>query len=190
MDKSKFDTINSAINGNEDSINKLIKSEQANIYSMLLYLKKDSEDINDIAQNILIKLYSNITKLKNPLSYKTWLNHIILNTYYDYLRKIKSKKEFSRFSVRNDDDKNIFDIADAKQDLEDKILMNEMDRVIKYSINNLPMHYKTPLTLREIQGLSYKDISDITKTSIGTVKSRIARARDIVQIEIEKYQKS
>ena len=190
MDKNKLDTINSAINGDEDALNKLIKSEQTNIFSMLLYLKKDTSDINDLTQNILIKLYSNIKKLKNPLSYKTWLNQIILNTYYDYLRKNKLQKSLIRSIFNGENENSTKDIPDEKSNLEEKILMNEMDKLIKYSINNLPMHYKTPLALREIQGLSYKDISQITKTSIGTVKSRIARARDIIQIQIEKYQNS
>ena len=59
--------------------------------------------------------------------------------------------------------------------------------IIKNAIENLPIQYKIPITLREIQGLSYDEISAITKTSIGTVKSRISRARAKIKDDIDKY---
>ena len=70
------------------------------------------------------------------------------------------------------------------------VLNNELDLIIKTSIENLPIHYRIPITLREIQGLSYDEISNVTNTSIGTVKSRIARARAMIKDEIERYSKS
>ena len=67
---------------------------------------------------------------------------------------------------------------------------NELDKVIKKSINNLPSQYKIPIALREIQGLSYDEISNITNSTIGTVKSRIARARAKIKSDILKYSRA
>jgi len=185
MNSEKISTIKLAKNGNPSAIEKLLKSEQANIYSMLLYLKKDEEDILDITQNILVKLSSKIHQLKNEKLYKTWLNQIILNTYYDYLRKNKKNKNKAILNIDNEE--KMLDIPDFTQNPSNSILNNELDFVIKTSINNLPIQYKIPITLREIQGLSYDEISNITNTSLGTVKSRIARARALVKNDINRY---
>lgn len=190
MQDHKLQLVKAASLGDKNALEKLIRLEQKNIYSMLFYLKKDDNEISDILQNILIKLSSKITKLKNPLSYKVWLNQIVVNTYYDYLRKNKKIIKPISINTDNDSEKYVFDIPDDKLNPQITILNEEIDVIIKNSIQNLPQHYKIPLTLREIQGLSYDEISNITKTSLGTVKSRISRARTIIQTEINKYAKS
>jgi len=70
-----------------------------------------------------------------------------------------------------------------------RILYSKLDFKNKNAIQNPPNHYKIPITLREIQGLSYDEISDITKTTVGTVKSRIARARALIKNDINRYTK-
>ena len=88
--------------------------------------------------------------------------------------------------IKNDDSSAI-EVPDYDSNPQETILNNELDLIIKTSIENLPLHYKIPITLREIQGLSYDEISNITNTTIGTVKSRIARARAIIKDDINKY---
>ena len=184
MDKDKFNLIKSAIEGSQSALATIIKNEENNIYSTLFYLKKDNEDISDIMQNVLLKLVTKIKTLKSPQYFKTWLNRIIINSYYDYLRKTrKNTNNIDIAQISND-------IKDNSINPWDSILQKELDNIIKKSINNLPNHYKIPITLREIQGLSYEDISNITNISIGTVKSRIARARGIIKNEIDKYTKN
>ena len=93
MDKDKQDLINLAVKNDKNALIKLIKQEQNNIYSTLYYLKKDDNDISDIMQDILIKLSKKISNLKNPHNFKSWLNQIIINSYYDYLRKNKKNAQ-------------------------------------------------------------------------------------------------
>lgn len=175
----------SAQNGNKEALDKLVKNEQANICTMLFYLKKDSSDIQDIMQDVLFKLAKKIKQLKNPSYFKTWLNQIILNSYYDYLRRKKNKQK--EYYLDDKTQEKINKIVDYSTNPSDSILNNELDVIIKTSIKNLPIRYKIPITLREIQGLSYNEISNITKTSLGTVKSRIARARAIIKEDVTKY---
>lgn len=188
MDDIKHELINKARSGDKQALVDLIKQEQNNIYTTLFYLKKDNNDINDLAQNVLIKLSKKITQLKNPNYFKTWLNQIIVNTYYDYLRK-KKKNSLNILINNNDDEKSMLEVPDYSSNPQDEILNSELDYIIKTTIENLPLHYKIPIALREIQGLSYDEISNITKTSIGTVKSRIARARTMIKDRINKYSK-
>ncbi len=183
MDENKTNLINRAKNGSRSALEQLIKLEQNNIYSTLLYLKKDENDLYDIMQNVLIKIATKINQLNNPEYFSTWLNKIIINSYYDYMRK--NKKDLNIvFSSIDESERNI---PDTKSNPQEKILYTELDILIKNSIRNLPIHYKIPIALREIQGLSYENISQITNTTVGTVKSRIARARGIIKNEIKKY---
>ncbi len=174
--------IQNAIKGDKSAISEIVKREENNIYSTLYYLNKNLNDINDIAQNVLLKLSSKIHQLKDVKYFKSWLNQIIINTYYDHLRKHKNIP----LTILTDDDKKL-EKPDYKNNPQEIILNVELDNIIKNSIINLPEQYKIPVALRELQGLSYDDISNITKTSIGTVKSRISRARAIIQDNIKKY---
>jgi len=187
MNDVTFELIKKAIKKDKNAIKQLIKKEQNNIYTTIFYLKKDEDEINDIMQNVLIKLTNKISQLRNPKNFKTWLNQIILNTYLDYLRKNKKTIKNSKIYIPIDD--KITDLKDETNNPQDMILCSELDFVIKNSIESLPLHYKIPIALREIQGLTYDEISDVTKTSIGTVKSRIARARAIIKDDINKYSK-
>lgn len=185
MDEEKIHTIQLAKSGDKAALERLIKQEEANIFAVLFYLKKDTDDIKDIIQDVLYKLAKNISRLKNPGYFKTWLNQIIVNSYYDFLRK--NKKYSNEVYLDNTEEDKIFEIPDYSSNPQESILGRELDFVIKTSIDNLPLHYKIPITLREIQGLSYDEISNITKTSLGTVKSRIARARALIKDDINKY---
>ena len=184
MDNNKYKLILSAQMGNMEALEKLIKLEQNNIYTTLFYLKKDDNELYDIMQNVLVKVTRKINQLKNPLFFKTWLNKIIVNTYHDYTRK-----EF-KYTKNSEYKENLNEIPDEKNNPSNNILYTELDITIKKAIQNMPNHYKIPITLREIQGLSYENISNITNTSIGTVKSRIARARGIIKNEVNKYTQS
>ena len=147
--------------------------------------KNTGYDFNDLVQEVLLKLTNKIKQLKNPDYFKTWLNQIVVNSYYDYLRK--NKKYSNELYLDKKEADSIFEIPDYSQNPQESILNSELDYIIKTSINNLPIQYKIPITLREIQGLSYDEISNITKTSLGTVKSRIARARAKIKDDINKY---
>ena len=162
-----------------------MRVQQKNIYAMLMYLKTKNEDIDDVLQTVLFKISSKIHQLKNVHYFKTWLNQIIINTYYDYLRK--TKKTSKEFALESLSEESMLEIPDYTTNPQDSILNNELDFIIKTSIENLPIHYKIPITLREIQGLSYDEISNITNVSVGTVKSRIARARAKIKNDITKY---
>lgn len=184
MQEDRIELITKAKHGDKNALQALIREEQSSIYAMLFYLKKDEYELSDIMQDILIKITKKIYQLRDPKNFKIWLNQIILNSYYDFLRKQKNKYRFSKL-----DDMLNLEIADNKQNPQNSALYNELDVIIKNSIENLPIHYKIPITLREIQGLSYDEISNITNASIGTVKSRIARARAMIKADVNKYSK-
>lgn len=181
MNNNEIELIKLAKDGNNQALEKLIRIEQNNIYTTLFYLKKDENELYDIMQNVLIKITTGIHQLNNPEFFKTWLNKIIVNTYYDYVRKNKNYVRNNHISQPSEN------IPDFNSNPSNNILYTELDRTVKKTIEDMPYHYKIPIALREVQGLSYEEISKITNTSIGTVKSRISRARGIIKNEIKKY---
>lgn len=174
------------------ALEELIKRHEKIIYNTLYHLDPNRVDIADIAQEVLYRMTRAIKSLKKPVTFKFWLNQIITNLFYDELRrKTRRLATISMDTPYMDGGENEVspsrDIADTGKMPEEKTLNRELDEVIRESINDLPEQFRTVIILRELQGLSYEEIAELTKTNIGTVKSRLARARAKLQEQIKPY---
>lgn len=179
--KSIQELITLAQNDDYKALEELIKSVQKTVYTTLEYLVSDKSNLSDLAQNVLIKMSRGIKTLKSPKKFTPWLNKIISNVYFDEMRRIKNKCFY--ISI---DDEECREIRDDKNiPPPDKCAASELDKIVKESILNLPEHFKIAIILREFGGLSYQEISEITHAGVGTVKSRIARARAKLQTELK-----
>lgn len=171
------------------AIEELIKKIQSDVFATLSYLSKSNNNLSDLTQEVLIKVASSIRNLKNPKCFKSWLNQIITNTYYDDIRKKKHKPEM--LSIDYTCDALNFgikiDIPDKKFKPIEKCITSECERFIKSAIRELPDIFRIAIVLREFQGLSYEEIAQTTNASIGTVKSRISRARIKLQEALKNY---
>ncbi len=171
------------------ALEELIKRIQSDIYATLSYLVKENEVLPDLTQDTLLKVAKNIQNLKNPKCFKGWLNQIITNTYYDFIRKKKTTPETISIDY-NCDPLNFeikLEIPDFKNKPIEKCLTAECEKLIKNAIRELPEAFRIPIILRELQGLSYEEIAKTTQSNIGTVKSRISRARIKLQEALKNY---
>ncbi|MFH0703129.1 MAG: sigma-70 family RNA polymerase sigma factor [bacterium] len=174
------------------ALEELVKRNEKIIYSTLYYLDPNRKDVADLAQEVLYRMAKSIKTLKNPGTFKFWLNQIIINLFYDELRR-KTRRLVTismdtPFIDSNEEE--IFqtrDIADLARMPEERTLYSELDKKIREAIENLPEQFRVVIVLRELQGLSYEEIAKITKTNIGTIKSRLARARAKLQDQIRPY---
>lgn len=171
-----------AKNGDSKALEELIRKIQKNVFGMFSYLADDRQDIADLTQEALIKTAKCLTTLKDPHCFKSWLNHIVTNTYYDYSRKRSRESD-----IEIDNDKLIEIKEKIGCEPGEKCLFSEMEKLIKAAMLSLPENLRVVIVLREYEGLSYEDISKITKTSIGTVKSRISRARLKLQQQLKEF---
>lgn len=164
------------------ALEELIRRIQRNIFTMFSYLTEKRQDIADLTQEALVKMAKNIHTLKDISKFKPWLNQIVTNIFYDYLKKHTNDKK-----IDLDNDK-LLEIKD-KIGCEpgEKCLFSEMEKLIKAAILSLPDNLRIVIILREYEGLSYDDIAKITNTAIGTVKSRISRARLKLQEELREF---
>ena len=174
---------------NYDAVEELIKREQKNIYASFAYLGASKENISDLTQEALFRMSKNIKSLKNPKMFKSWLGQIVTHLFYDELRKKQRKPEaLSIESYWNcDDDNSLLDVCDNKNKPDETTEGKELTDIIRELICSLPENFRIVIILRELQGLSYEEIANITKTNVGTVKSRIARARSKLQECLKPY---
>jgi len=174
------------------ALEELIKRNEKVVYNTLYHLDPNRTDIADIAQEVLFRMAKAIKNLKKPATFKFWLNQIITNLFYDELRR-KTRRlntisiDAPFLSMESGEGQPAINIADTEKIPEEKSLGSELDDKIKQAIENLPEQFRIVVVLRELQGLSYEEIAEITKTSMGTVKSRLARARVRLQEEIKPY---
>ncbi len=174
------------------ALEELIRRNEKIVYSTLYHLDPNRTDIPDIAQEVLFRMARAIKKLKKPATFKFWLNQIITNLFYDELRR-KTRRlntisiDAPFLNMDSGEGQPAINIADTEKMPEEKTLGSELDNKIKQAIENLPEQFRLVIVLRELQGLSYEEIMEITKTSMGTVKSRLARARARLQEEIKPY---
>ncbi len=178
---------------NMAALEELVQRYQRLVYVTLNQLAPERNDISDLTQEVLLRMCRSIKSLRNPKTFKYWLNRIITNLFYDELRKApRQLRTVSLDEPAFEDDSDSAptrDVADPTE-LPDKLALNsELDRKIHAAIANLPEQFRTIIVLREIQGLSYEEIASLTETNIGTVKSRLARARLKLQEVLEPYLK-
>lgn len=171
--------------GDIEALEEIIRRQQKNVFATLYYLDAKPDEIMDLTQEILFKVAKNIKKLKNPRTFKSWLNQIIINQFYDTLRK--KQKTIKKVCLDNDEEKIKFEIPDFASNPYQRVIDKELERAIKNSIHKLPDPFKIAIIMRELQGMSYEEIAKATNCNIGTVKSRIARARLKLQEYLKPY---
>ncbi len=169
------------------ALEELIRREQKNIFATFSYLNKTRENVADLTQEALVRMARGIVNLRNPKTFKSWLNQIVTNLFYDQLRKKMRKPALISIDEDSNEKKYTTQIPDTGRIPLEKALSTELDQMIRAEIKNLPDHFRIAIILRELQGLSYEEIANATHTSVGTVKSRIARARVKLQDSLKNY---
>ncbi|MGH9553627.1 MAG: sigma-70 family RNA polymerase sigma factor [Terriglobales bacterium] len=168
----------------KEAFEALVKRYQRNVYGLLYQLAPDWSDTSDLAQDVFIRIWRSIGTLRNPHAFRSWLNQLVTNLFYDELRKRPKSPIISMDeSIKGDDGEEgaTRDIADHSSMPDEMTQRRELSDAIHKAIDKLPEQFRTVIVLRELEGLSYDEIAAVTHTEIGTVKSRIARARLKVQ---------
>jgi RNA polymerase sigma-70 factor, ECF subfamily len=162
----------------------LIKRHQRNLYAMLYKLAPDWNDTADLAQEAFIRIWRGIDKLQNPKAFKSWMGQIVTNLFYDELRKRPRQTIIMSLDAPmngDDDDSPTRDLADPAAGPDELYDRKDLRKSVDEAISTLPRQFRTAIILREVEDLPYDEIAKITQTDIGTVKSRISRARTKVQ---------
>lgn len=159
-----------------------IKRIQKDIYTFFCHLCPPEDTVADLTQETLIKIVKNIDKLKDIKNFKRWSNKIAINVFYDSLRRHRKNDKYVDY-----DEKELITIEDHKNKPPETCQCRELGCHIRTCIVNLPLNARMAIILRELKGLSYEEIAKLTNTNLGTVKSRISRAREKLQLELANY---
>lgn len=182
--------VQGAINGDPKCFEEIVSKYEKLIYSICYRMFNNNEDALDATQETFIKVYKNMEKAIGKGNFKSWICTIATNTCLDELRK-RSKKHTVSIDEPIDGEGNSIarDIVDDGLTPLESIVADEKTEVLKNAINKLSDENKMIIVLRDIEGLSYDDIAETLDISLGTVKSRISRARKkLHQIYLEDMQ--
>ena len=171
--------------GDSAAFEQLVLLHQKVVYNYCLRMCGNREDALDLSQDAFLKAYKSLAFFKGESSFSTWMYRLTVNVCIDFLRSRKRHKSVS-LTVENDDgEKEVLPIPDERESIEKHVERKELRAAIERGINMLSEAHRQVLVLREINGCSYAEISEILDINEGTVKSRISRAR----IELAKYLK-
>lgn len=168
--------------GDISAFEQLIECYQRKIYNIALRIVGNYDDANDLAQEVLIRIFKSIGSFKQQSSFSTWIYRITTNVCLDEIRKRKNRKVISLDEeIKLDDGEMKRQIVSDDPLPEDMAEKSEMRKIVNDAINRLSEEHKIVIVLRDIQGFSYEEISQIIKCPEGTVKSRINRARQVLK---------
>lgn len=170
--------INKAVRGNITAFEMLLLKYEKMIYNIAYRMFNNREDACDITQEVCLKFYKSLSKCAGRESVKSWIYTIAYNTCIDEIRKRKKNNTLSLDMQSVDNDGSLLDtLASNEHEPESRLINKEKNMKIADAVNSLPENYRMYIILRDINGLSYKEISEITGHGSGTVKSGISRAR-------------
>lgn len=171
------------------AFSELLRRYQSHVDRVLYHLAPDWEDRADLAQEVWIRVYRNIKRLQEPAKFRGWLSRIATNLFYDELRKRKRNQNPLSIDapLSMEDGQVDWEIASGEPGPSEDLATDEFYDQLRKAIADLPEVFRTTIVLREIEGMAYEEIAEITHVSLGTVKSRIARARQRLQSQLQIY---
>jgi len=170
--------------GDKRAFDVLVLKYQHRIYSLVTRFIRDPDEVQDVVQESFIKAYRALPGFRGDSAFFTWLYRIAINTAKNYLVSRSRRPPGADVDV---EDAEYLESAGALRDLagpENQLMTEQLRAVIDKAIRALPEDLRTALTLREFEGLSYEEIAEVMRCPVGTVRSRIFRAREAVDHEI------
>ena len=178
--------IEKCASGDAQAFDVLVRTYQTKIINIAYGMLQNKEDAYDVAQEVFIKIYRNIGAFTGKASLDTWIHRITVNASLDVLRKNGRRVQTVPLMTEKDDAQVELPIVDESAAPEKLALASERRREILAAIGKLQEKYRTVLVLREFEDMDYEQIAATLNISVGTVKSRLSRAREKLRNFLEK----
>jgi RNA polymerase sigma-70 factor (ECF subfamily) len=177
--------VEKAQRGDKQAFELLVVKYQRKLERLLSRVIRDPAEIEDVAQEAFIKAYRALPNFRGDSAFYTWLYRIGINTAKNYLvalgRRAPTTTGFDNEEAEGfEDAEQLRDVSTPESELEGK----EIAATVNHAMDMLPADLRTAITLREIEGLSYEEIASVMNCPVGTVRSRIFRARDAIAAEL------
>lgn len=179
--KNDEDLVSLIKKGDRDAFNMLVEKYQSKVINIAFGMLSSREDAYDAAQEVFIRLYKNIGSFKGNSAFSTWIYKITANICTDMLRRRMRSGNVISLSADTEEGTAKIDIRDESPTPEEHAQSTELQRLVRRAISELPDDYRDVIVLFDLMGMSYDEISEIVKCPIGTVKSRLSRARNLLK---------
>ncbi|HSG41644.1 MAG TPA: sigma-70 family RNA polymerase sigma factor [Anaerolineales bacterium] len=170
--------IQDAKSGDLDAFNTLILHYQDSVFNVALRIMGDEDAAADAAQEAFISAFKGVASFRGG-SFKGWLMRIVTNACYDEIRRRK-RRPTTPLEPETDDGEEMTSprwLADPNMTPDQQAEADEVEHAIQHCLDNLPMDFKTVMVMADIQGLDYAEVAKAVRAPLGTIKSRLARAR-------------
>jgi RNA polymerase sigma-70 factor (ECF subfamily) len=171
--------------GDKRAFDLLVLKYQHKIFGLISRYLRDTSEIQDVAQEAFIKAYRALPNFRGDSAFYTWLYRIAINTAKNHLMSKSRRPPGTDIDV---EDAQYFEGDSPLRDIENPentLYAEELKQVVASAMKKLPENLCTAVTLREFEGLSYEDIADVMECPVGTVRSRIFRAREAIDREVK-----
>ena len=171
--------------GDSRAFDMLVLKYQHRIFGLISRYVHDADEVQDVAQEAFIKAYRALPRFRGDSAFYTWLYRIAINTAKNHLVSRSRRPPGSDVDV---EDAEYYASGGALHEIEtpeSALFGSELKEVVERAIRDLPEDLRTAVTLREFDGLSYEDIADIMDCPVGTVRSRIFRAREAIDVRVK-----
>ncbi|MEN3038779.1 MAG: sigma-70 family RNA polymerase sigma factor [Candidatus Kryptonium sp.] len=177
------EVIKRARDGDEKAFEFIVKKYQNRVANLIFKIIGDASVVEDLTQDVFVRVIESLKDYKFGSAFYTWIYRITVNICIDEIRKRQRSRTYSLSDVLSQNPK-----AEPSHSQVEKIVeQRELREIIEKAISKLPIEYKTAIVLREFEDLSYEEIAKILKVSVGTVKSRIFRARKLLAEHLKEY---
>ncbi|MEO0055624.1 MAG: hypothetical protein RLZZ50_1571 [Verrucomicrobiota bacterium] len=175
--------------GEVERFDDLVRKYRERIWGVLYNLTANREDAADLTQDAFIKAFQSINRFQGQSAFFTWLYRIAVNGTLNHLQKAKLRRFFSLEKIRDEEPvAGLLDqLADPGNTSDRAACLGELQQKLNEAMQKLSIKHRTVVTLFEIDGLSHEEIAEITGTSVGTVRSRLHYAKQLLQAELQNY---
>ena len=180
VDRSDEFLVKQTLSGDMQAFEELVSRYEGKIYGLAYRFMGNHADAGDLAQDTFIRIYKSLSGYRNDASFSTWLYQVAANLCRDELRKKKRRRSVSIDELIETSPTNM-PVADDAYSPENIVEMHESFRQVQACLNELSDDHRLILIMREMQELSYEEIAGMLQCSMGTVKSRISRARNALR---------
>lgn len=170
--------------GDQAAFDMLFARYQVRIINLIARYVRDADEVRDVAQEAFIKAYRALPRFRGDSQFYTWLYRIAINTAKNHLVSRSRRPPSSDVDIDDADYRDDADMLRETEDPESALSRDQLEATIHQALSQLPDDLRSALTLREFDGLSYEQIANILDCPVGTVRSRIFRAREFVDQQI------
>jgi len=180
------------ISGNDEAFTQLVSKYKDSITNYLNMMVGDYDIAVDLSQETFLRVYRSIHRYSNLYQFSTWIYRIATNLAIDEIRYRKRRGQVFYRNIlgsrkQSDREGPEFEIKDVRRSPRDEVLRKESGQILGDAIRSLPEKYRTAFIMKEVQELPYETIAKVLNCSAGTIKSRLHRARELLQRKLEHY---